>query len=344
MKLLLRLGALVCALASSALHAQLPTLAIDDPRYVGARLFDSSPGYTIGAMASDGGGNVYYIESDGVNFTGNGTLFRRSSSDGYSTATPLFDFGPGGYGSFMFYAGGKVYFGDGFTIRTIDGTGAVDVLGTVVNNYDAVLVGTSLYVSNNPDTTFANPQSRVTKFDLVAQSGGDGGLMLGAGDIIINTVSDYSGPIEYSGTDFYYGASGYNGIHGLYRFSTAEIESAFGPTELTLDDNHKFGLTTTDYVGSLSFGSGRDLWKNDAVSPNLLRFDRDTGAVDLMIASAQGSATLGPLDFASGVLYVDVSDFTLGRVRSSIFTVVPEPSTALTLLAGTFIFLRRRRR
>jgi hypothetical protein len=343
MKLLFRLGAIVFAFACSALHAQLPTLVVNDARYSGTRIFDSNPGYTIGAMTSDGAGNVYYIESDGVNFTGNGTLFRRSSSDGYSTATPLFDLGPGGYGSFMLFAGGKVYFGDGFTIRTIDGSGTVDVLGTVVNNYDAVVVGTSLYVSNNPDTTFVNPQNRVTKFDLVAQSGGDGGLMLGTGDIIINTVSDYSGPIEYSGTDFYYGASGSSNVHGLYKFSTAEIASAFGPTELTLDDNHKFGLTTTNGAASLSFGYGRALWKDGFDSPNLLRFDRDTGDVDLAIASAQGTASLGALDFASEVLYVDVSDFSLGRVRSSIFTLVPEPSSALALLAGSFVFLRRRR-
>ncbi|MEQ1860640.1 MAG: PEP-CTERM sorting domain-containing protein [Chthoniobacteraceae bacterium] len=165
--------------------------------------------------------------------------------------------------------------------------------------------------------------------------------MLGSDDTIVNADGDYNGVFEYSGGELYYGASGYNPVKGLYRFTSSEVTGAIGAGELVLDVDHKFGATTTNHVGALAFGNGTDLWKDDPFSTNLLLFDRSNGGVSTIGTAGSGS-TLGQLDFAANSLFVNVTDFNTSR--SSIFKVsVPEPSTAAILFAGLALFLRRRR-
>ncbi len=335
MKHLLHLGAAIL-FAAAASAATLADLTISDPAHAGSRLFDSTPGFTITGLAADSSGDVFYIESDSFNYSANATLYRRSASDGYASATPIFDLGPGVFGSFVISVGGRVVFGESSTnaIRAInpDGTG-LDLLGTVPNNYDAAFSGGSLYLSHNVELNFFNPpKNRVSKFDLIAD--GAGGLMLAAADTILAFDGDYSGPLEFAAGALFYGASGYGSVQGLYHYSAAEVAAAIGPGVFTRDD-HLFSPNGANTA--LAYEPGAGLWQ-DSFSGALLLYDPANATVRTIGST---SASLGHLEFAADALFVNVTNFS--TAQSSVFIVVPEPSAALLLLAALPVFARRRR-
>lgn len=334
MKSLLRLTAATAAavIITSELNAQ--SLDIIAPGYTSTPLFLTSQGFTLGGLAFDGSANAYYIENDS-NFAANAVLYRRSPLDGYAAAVPLFDLGAFSYGTFVFLNGGKVFFGDGNgPMRSInpDGTG-VDLLGSVANNYDAALIGGNLYVSHNIEFFPNPPKNRLTKFEL--QPDGTG-FSLGPGDTIVAADNDYSGPLEFDAAgNLYYGASGSFTVTGLYRFSAAEVLSAFGPTELTLDAGHQI---TSGLAGSsaLAVGDGDDLW-HDRFTGELNLIDADDGSIQQIGSSLDDP---GSMDLVGDTLYVGVSTAT----RSGVFAVVPEPSSALLAIVGLVTLRLRRRR
>lgn len=342
MKALIHQGAALLCLLAASLPLRGQSLSVTAPGYEGAKLFDSTAGYTITGMAADGLGNVYYIETD-TNFTGNTRLYKRSALNNYASPVELYNLGSVVTGAFVVFASGKLYFGENtsgniYSINT-DGTN-VDPLGTLPVNglgatYSAAFFGGNLFMSYDAGLY----DNRVSRFDLVAD--GSGGLMLANENVIVNADGDYNGVFEYAGGDLYYGASGFNTVEGLYQFSAAEVAGAITSGELLLDVEHEWGATTRQGVGGIAFGDGTDLWESGTFSSNLLLFDRFNGGVST-IGSAAVNSTLSHLDFAASTLFVNVIDYTAGR--SAIYTVgVPEPSSALVLLAGSLLFARRRR-
>jgi hypothetical protein len=321
------------------------TLTVTAPGYSGAKLFDSTAGFTITGLAADPNGDVYYLETDGA-FTLSTKLYRRTAATNYLVpATPLFDFGTVVFGSFVTIGNGKIYFGESTfgtpnQIRVInsDGTG-VELLGSVLNNYDAAFSGGSLYISHN--SVASGAANKVSKFDLVPN--GAGGTMLSSADSIVDTVSDYSGPVEFDAAGaLFYGASAVNGIVDLYRFNAAEIAGAFGPTNLTLDGAHR--ALANGANAYLAAGGGTSLWQTfyptfpAAATLNLI--DTTAGTAKPIGSSAN---SIGQLDFANGELFVSVTNF--GTNRSAVYGVVPEPSSTLSvaIALGSFGWRRRRK-
>ena len=207
------------------------------------------------------------------------------------------------------------------------------MLGTIANNFDAAFFGGSLFVSHNIETNFLNPpKNRVSKFDLLVMGSA---LTLGPADMIVDTVSDYSGPVEIdAGGALFYGASGANGINDLYRFSAADVLGAVGPANLTLDALHR--LVVNGANAYLAAGDGAELWQNNYAM--LSRIDTMTGTSSTIGATPN---SLGQLDFANGELFASVTKFSTNR--SSVYGVVPEPGTA-SLLAAAFGIVALRRR
>ena len=334
MKKLILIGAAIVALHAS-LDAQ--TLNITAPGFSGTKLFDSTAGFTITGLAADAGGDVYYLETDSA-FAANTRLYKRTAASGYAApAAPLYDLGSPVFGSFVTVGGGKVFFGESSanTIYAINPDGsAADVLGTVPNNFDASFYGASLFISHNIETNFLNPpKNRVSKFDLLV-SGSN--LALGPADMIVDAVNDYSGPVEIdAGGALFYGASGANGIVGLYRFGADEVAGAFGPATLGLDAAHR--LVAGSSNAYLAAGDGSTLWQDDYTT--LSGIDTTTGASTPIGATPN---SLGQLDFANGELFASVTKFSTNR--SSVYAVVPEPAAASLLAAGIGIGALRRRR
>jgi hypothetical protein len=338
MNSLLRVTAATAAAAvtSATLNAQ--TLNITSPNYSGTKLFESTPGFNITGLGVSGSGEIYYIESEGAfPATVNAHLYKRSPSDGYVSSTTLFDFGSPVFGSFVVFNGGKVYFGESSTgaIRSInpDGTG-LDALGTVADNYDLAFSGGSLFFSHNPGGFSA--QGKVSKFDLVAD--GTGGLMLSGADLILDTPTDYSGPVEFglAGSFFYGGTAASGGTPNLFRFSGAEILAANGggPT-LTLDNPHLF-LANGANAG-LAFDGANGLWHTKSGVLDII--DTDT-ATSTPVGTT--SNFLGQIDYAFGTVYAGVTDFASNR--SAVFAVVPEPNCAIIAILGLALSEARRRR
>lgn len=331
MKSLLRLTAAVAAAVAMTAAADAQTLNITAPGYTATPLFLTTPGFTLGGLAFDGSANAYYIEN---NFTAGAMLYRRSPLDGYASAAPLFTLGTtsSSYGSFVTFSSGKILFGDGNgPIRSINSDGTdVDLLGSVANNYDAVFLGGSLYVSHG--IGFNPPTNRISKFELVPDGAG---FALGAADTIVAADGDYSGPLEFdSSGNLYYAASGSASVTGLFKFSAAEVLAAFGPTELTLDASHRIA----DGLGgsALAFGGGDDLW-HDRFSGEFNLIDADDGSIQPIGSSPDDP---GSMDYVGDTLYVGVSTFT----RSAVYAVVPEPSCALLALLGLTALAARRRK
>jgi hypothetical protein len=326
MNQLLRTAAILAA--PIALHAQ--SLNITAPGYSGTKLFDATAGHTITGLGVAPGGDIFYLESDSA-FTGNTKLYRRSPGDGYATATNLFDFGAPIFGSFVVFNSGKVFFGESSTgkIRMInpDGTG-LDLLGTVAGNYDLAFSGSSLYLSHNPGGF--TPQNKVTKFSLI---GSPGDYSLDAGTLILDTPMDYSGPVEFAtGGAFFYGGSGPFGQPHLYRYTAAEVDGT-GPV-LALDAPHLYLANGTNAY--LAYNGSNALWHTNFGTLNLIN---TTTPGSTPIGSTPDS--IGQLDYVDGTLYANVTKASFDG--SAVYAVVPEPSSALLVLAGLACAVRRRR-
>ncbi len=326
MKKLLLLGATLVVAASSALFAQ--SFNVTAPGYSSAKLFDSTPGFTIGGVGADSSGNVYYIENDPT-FGANAILYKRSAGDGFATATQLFDFGSPTFGSFVVVEGSRVYFGESVfnVIRSVnlDGTSPV-VHGTVVNNYDLTFHDGGAFLSANPSTDFNFPHNHVYKFDLNT----------GATDSILDATPDFSGGIAFDSTGaLLYGAST-SSSGGIYRFLSTDVTNAFGPSELTLTppDNRIFDNGGNLY---LAYDGLNGLWSD---SGNTLSRHDLTGLTSETIGTTPDF--LGNLSYQDGELFATVTDF--GTNQSAVFTIVPEPSGLALLCLGGLTFLGGRRR
>lgn len=323
-----KLTIIAAALASftSALFAQ--TLTVTASGFSGAKLFNSTPGFTITGMGADSSGNVYYLETDG-GFVASTKLYKRTAAGGYATATSLFNYGSALFGSFVVVQGSKLYFGESSsnTIRSVnlDGTSPA-LIGTVVNNYDLAFSGGSAFVSANPDTTFANPQNKVSKLDLAT----------GATQVVLNATPDFSGPVEFDASgNLIYGVAK-STIGGIYRYSAAAVAAALStstPIVLTPPTGRVIANGGNQY---LAYAGGTSLWQDDFSA--LTRYDLGTG-----VGTAIGTTTdtLGNLDYAGTTLYASVTNFTTNN--SAVFAVVPEPSSAVLLAFGMLAFTRRRR-
>jgi hypothetical protein len=322
MKKTTAVAALLCA-ASTALFAQ--TLNVTAPGYSGTKLFDSTAGFTITGMGAAPSGDIYYIETDGA-FTAGTTLYKRTAASGYATATPLYSYGAFVFGSFVVVEGGKVYFGENSTntIRSINLDGSSpSLIATVVGNYDMAFSGAGAFVSSNPDVTFANPQSNVAKLDLGT----------GATDLILNATPDYSGPIEFdSAGALLYGAAK-SAIGGIYGYSAAEVAAATGSGAIVLTSptNRVVNNGANQY---LAYENGTELWQDDFATLRL--YDLATGSGSAIATTPQ---FIGQLDAKGGVLYANVTNFSTNQ--SSVFAVVPEPSSILLLAFGSLVLLRR---
>lgn len=323
-----KLTIIAAALASftSALFAQ--TLTVTASGFSGAKLFNSTPGFTITGMGADSSGNVYYLETDG-GFVASTKLYKRTAAGGYATATSLFNYGSALFGSFVVVQGSKLYFGESSsnTIRSVnlDGTSPA-LIGTVVNNYDLAFSGGTAFVSANPDTTFANPQNKVSKLDLAT----------GATQVVLNATPDFSGPVEFDASgNLIYGVAK-STIGGIYRYSAAAVAAALStstPIVLTPPTGRVIANGGNQY---LAYAGGTSLWQDDFSA--LTRYDLGTG-----VGTAIGTTTdtLGNLDYAGTTLYASVTNFTTNN--SAVFAVVPEPSSAVLLAFGMLAFTRRRR-
>lgn len=346
MILLTRLRVLILVLIAVGMAARAQTFTVTDPRYVSAKLFDSEPGSLITSMAADAVGNVYYIQTK-LTFDGDDLetyLCKRSAIDNYATETKLHDLGFRVSGAFVTCAGSTVYFGENNThnIYSIQSNGTLlDSLGTMTTNIsDAKMVGGRLYLADNGTTLNTPTHTFIARYDLIANGAND--YVLGNRTVLLDAANDRTGVFDTDGSALYYGASGeFVANQGIYAL---DIQGTIPPGGLTLPAT-KFGTTTTTAVGALAFGSGVDLWKDDRSSTNLLLFSRFNGGVST-IGHTDNGYTLRQLDFAEtvglGTLFLNVSDQV--NYGSSIYRLaIPEPSCALTLLAGSSLFLRRRR-
>lgn len=319
--------------ATAALFAQ--TLTVTAPGYAGTKLFDVSPGFTIGGLAASPGGDVYYIESDSA-FTAPSRLYRRSPGDGYVTATPLFTFGASIFGSFVRWENGTIFFGEnsGGVIRALKPNLTIDVLGTVAGNYDAAFSGGTLYVSHNPGGF--TPLNKVSRFNLLPDGGG--GLMLDAADLIVDTPSDYSGPLVFDAAgNLFYGGSGTFAQPHMHRFSASEVVAAAGagPTQ-TLDVAHQY-LANGGNAYLAHDGAGT-IWQSNFGTLNRI----NTTVPGSVVIANSADFGIGHLDFANGTLFAAVTNAAYNQ--SSVYAVVPEPGSAGLFLLGCAVLTRRFRR
>ncbi len=329
MKSLLSAGTAL-AVSSICLHAQ--TLTITAPGFSATRLFESTPGFTITGLAASPSGDLFYIETDSA-FAASSTLYRRSPGDAYAAATPLFDFGAFAFGSFVLWETGTVFFGENSTgaIRAVNPDLSIDALGSVPGNYDAVFSGGGLFISHNPGGF--TPQNRVSRFLLEAD--GLGGLQLSAADLILDTPDDYSGPIDFdAASNLFYGGSGAFARPDLYRFTAAEVAAATGAgPDLTLGAASLFSDNGTNAY--LAFDGDGALWHSDFGTLDLI----DTSSAASTIIG-DSSDSIGHLDFASGILFANVTLSTFDR--SAVYSVVPEPASASLLALGMAALTGRR--
>ncbi len=321
-----------CLATTGALVAQ--SLNITAAGYAGSKLFDSTPGFTITGLGADSGGDLYYLETDAAfPAAASTTLYKRSFSENYARAVPLFNYGAPLFGAFVVVQSGHVYFGESSTgsIRSInpDGSGLL-TLGSVTGVYDLAFSAGNAFVSANPETDFAKPpRNKVYRFDLGT----------GVTDAILDTGGDYSGPIEFDGAgNLLYGGSAVLSVQDLHAFSPAEIASAFGPTELNLaPPTHR--LIANGKNVYLAFAGGTSLWKDDF---NTLTLHNLSGLGSQTVGTTQES--LGNLDYAAGLLFASVTNFSAGR--SSVYQVasIPEGSPQLLLISAMVLFARWGRR
>ena len=332
MKQLPAFYAVLLFLATPTTRCLAQTLTVAAPDYGAAKLFESSPGFTITGMGASPGGDLFYLEGDAA-FppTAATTLYKRSAANGYAIAAPLFQFGTPAFGAFVVFHEGTVYFGESSagTIHAVaaDGTGHA-VLGTVPGVYDLSFAGNSAFVSANSETDFGKPpRNKISAFDL-----GSGAL-----DSVLDTGGDYSGALEFDAAgNLLYGATAVGAIRDVHAFSAAEIASAIGPGELTLSPpSHRIIENGKNVY--LAFAGPGTLWSDDFTSLRMSDLPAGTGR---MIATT--GDTLGHLDVADGDLFVNVTSFSAGK--SAIFAVepIPEPR-GVALLAVGLVGLSQRR-
>jgi len=320
------------AVGTGIVHAQ--SLTITAPGYSATKLFDSTPGFTITGLAAAPTGEVYYIETDSA-FTAPSKLYRRSSGDGYTNVTTLFDFGAFAFGSFVAWNAGAIIFGENSTgaIRAVNPDLSIDPLGSVPGNYDLAFLGGSLLLSHNPGGF--TPQNRVSRFSL--ESDGIGGQQLSAADLILNTPNDYSGPLEFDAAgNLFYGGSGSFAQPDLYRYTAAEVAAATGAgPDLTLDDPHRYLANGTNAYLALD-GSGA-LWHSSFATLDLIN-------TTIPGSTPIGTTTdsIGHLDFAGLTLFANVTAATFDH--SAVYAVVPEPTCAALLVLGLGALAGPRRR
>ena len=319
--------------ASTALFAQ--SLTVSAPGYSGAKLFDASPGFTIGGLAASPAGDLFYIESDSA-FTAPSQLYRRMAGDGYATATPLFSFGASIFGSFVRWESGTVFFGENSTgvIRALLPNLTIDLLGTVGGNYDAAFSGGVLHLSHNAGGF--TPLNKVSRFNLLPDGGG--GLMLDAADLIVDTPSDYSGALVFdAGGNLFYGGSGDYGQPHLHRFSAAEVAAAAGAgLAQTLDLPHQYLANGANAY--LAYDGAGKIWQS-----NFGTLSRIGTALPGSVAiGSSPDFGIGHLDVADGTLFVAVTNSAY--TQSSVYAVVPEPGTAGLLALGFAALTGRVRR
>ena len=303
-----------CAV-TSALFAQ--TLNVTAPGYSAIKLFDSTPGFTITGMGADSAGNVYYLETDFAGFAANTKLYKRTAADGYAAATPLFPYGAFVFGSFVTVQSGKVYFGESSanTIRSVnlDGTSPT-LIGTVPGNYDLAFSGGSAFVS----ASAVSSQNKVLALNLGT----------GVTQAVLDATPDFSGPIEFDASaNLIYGVAK-STIGGIYRYSDVSILNVLTPTTGRIITN-----VQNQY---LAYAGGSSLWQDDF---NTLRnYDLGTAGATTIATTPQ---VLGQLDYQGATLYANVTNF--GTNQSSVFGVVPEPSSAVLLAFGVLVLARRRK-
>jgi hypothetical protein len=333
-----QLSALAAAVVVFSAGAGVPctaqTLTMTASDFAAAKIFESSPGFTITGMGASPSGDLFYLEGDAA-FppTVATTLYKRAASDQHSNAVPLFRFDTPAFGAFVVFHNGLVYFGESSagTIHAMapDGTAHL-VLGSVPGIYDLSFSGDFAFVSANPETDFAKPpRNKIYRFDLSS----------GALDPVLDTGGDYSGPLEFdSSGKLLYGATAVSGIRDLHAFSAAEVASAVGPGELMLAPPSHTIIANGKNV-YLAFTGANSLWKDDFTT--LTMHDISAGS-SRTIAST--SDALGQLDAAAQNLFVTVTSF--GTARSAVFEIapIPEPRFAALCTLGLVPLLLRQRR
>ena len=312
--------------------ARAQSLTITAPGYSGYDLFGASPGYVVGGVATDGN-RIWYIENDAV-FGGNlPTKLWSRSFDGISAgpATLAHDFQTSLAGSFLTLQGGTLYFGEnsqGGIYAINPTTFAVDPLGTVAGNYDATLFGGSALLISH----YSGTGNKISRFTL--EPDGGSGFALSAPDVILDTGTEFSGPLEPVSSVMVYGSAS----TGLYRYFLTEIAGAIGPTQLSLDANHRlFNNGANSYLAP---AGGNFVWRDSFASNELQRIDSTSGSVSVIGTS---DATLGNLDAAGSTLIVVATQYG-ATTTSHVFAVVPEPCTTGTALVALAILALRRRR
>ena len=317
---------------STALFAQ--SLTVSASGYSGAKLFDASPGFTIGGLAASPAGDLFYIESDSA-FTAPSQLYRRMAGDGYATATPLFSFGASIFGSFVRWESGTVFFGENSTgvIRALNPNQTIDLLGTVAGNYDAAFSGGVLHLSHNAGGF--TRLNKVSRFNLLPDGGG--GLMLDAADLIVDTPSDYSGPLVFdAGGNLFYGGSGDYGQPHLHRFSAAEVAAAAGAGPAQTLVAHQYLANGANAY--LAYDGAGKIWHSNFGTLSRI----DTTVPGSVAIGSSPDFGIGHLDVADGTLFVAVTNSAY--TQSSVYAVVPEPGTAGLLALGFAALTRRVRR
>ncbi len=306
------------------------SLTITVPGYTGYDLFAASPGYVVSGVATNGD-RIWYTESDAA-FPGSlSTRIWSRSFDGVSAgpATLVHDFGAPLNGSFLTLEGTRLYFGENssggiYAINSL--TNAVDPLGMVTGNYDALSFGGGLIVSH-----YASPGNRLTRFAL--EPDGGTGLMLGNPDVILDTGTEFSGPVESVSSLMIYGSAS----SGLYRYFLTEVAAAIGPGQLSVEVSRRF--LDNGANSYLARGDSSHVWRDSFSSDELQLIDTGSGEVSV-IGTASG--TLGNLDAAGDRLVAVVTQYG-ASTSSHVFAVIPEPTTAVVALGCLVLALLRRK-
>jgi hypothetical protein len=184
---------------------------------------------STGGFDFDSSGNIDYI--GGASYNSSDTqLIQASEASGYTTLTPLADYGSEAnpvstYGSFVTVHGSTVYYGDSVGGGNINSssdsittpTPSPTVIANMPLNYDMAFSGNTAFVS-------ANITGTGNVVDVL-------NLSTGVYKTVLQT-SDNSGPIAFSASgQLIYGGSGYispayGGVNNIYLFSAASVQNA----------------------------------------------------------------------------------------------------------------------